>query len=86
MLIEKKEEVIRTYSTAELESGQVYECVSDGPNHGYYHGWVLFANHYGDLRGVWLNDTRCPGAVLADGTIGQEYFKFRKMQVKLVEL
>lgn len=85
MQIDKKVSKEKLYSANELQSGQVYECISD-PHAGSassYNGWVLLAKNYYELYGVWLNHDE---GVFARGTYDADKFKFRKMQVKLVEL
>lgn len=63
-----------------LVRGEVYESM----NEDAYKGYVLYVVAYGsDIYGVWLNDG---GGVFAKATVNYEQFKFRKMQVKLVEL
>jgi len=69
-----------------LKAGEIYECVADP--HGYYAGWILFVVNYSPkdehgVYGCWLN---APSTVFSTNTVKAKDFRFKKLNMKLVEV
>jgi hypothetical protein len=69
-----------------LKAGEIYECVADP--YGFYAGWILFVIDYSPekehlIYGAWLNE---PAAIFSTNTSRSEDFRFKKLNMKLVEV
>lgn len=62
-----------------LQQDKTYECIQ--ASNKAYIGHILIAKSYDDLYGVWLTS---PG-ILSDLTMDIDSFKFKEINVKLVE-
>ena len=70
---------------SQLTTGEFYECIKSEDD--LYTGWILYAvNVYGQrgiIYGSWLNKGQ---AFFGDMTEGSEDFRFKKLNMKLVEV
>ena len=70
---------------SQLTTGEFYECVKSEDD--LYTGWILYVvNVYGQMGqiyGSWVNKGQ---AIFADMTDGSEDFRFKKLNMKLVEV
>ena len=70
---------------SQLTTGEFYECVKSEDD--LYTGWILYVvNVYGQMGqiyGSWVNKGQ---AIFADMTGGSEDFRFKKLNMKLVEV
>ena len=70
---------------SQLTTGEFYECVKSEDD--LYTGWILYVvNVYGQkgaIYGSWVNKGQ---AIFADMTGGSEDFRFKKLNMKLVEV
>ena len=70
---------------SQLTTGEFYECVKSEDD--LYTGWILYVvnvpGQKGKIYGGWLNKGQ---AIFADMTSGSEDFRFKKLNMKLVEV
>ena len=70
---------------SQLTTGEFYECVKSEDD--LYTGWILYVvnvpGQRGRIYGSWLNKGQ---AIFADMTGGSEDFRFKKLNMKLVEV
>ena len=70
---------------SQLTTGEFYECVKSEDD--LYTGWILYVvkshGQMGKIYGSWLN--KGP-AIFSDMTSGSEDFRFKKLNMKLVEV
>ena len=70
---------------SQLTTGEFYECVKSEDD--LYTGWILYVvnvhGHMGTIYGSWLNKGL---AIFCDITDGSEDFRFKKLNMKLVEV
>ena len=70
---------------SQLTTGEFYECVKSGDD--LYTGWILYVvnvhGQRGQIYGSWVNKGQ---AIFADMTGGSEDFRFKKLNMKLVEV
>ena len=70
---------------SQLTTGEFYECVKSEDD--LYTGWILYVVNIGSQRGriygSWLN--KGP-AIFGDINYGSEDFRFKKLNMKLVEV
>ena len=70
---------------SQLITGEFYECVKS--DNDLYTGWILYVvnvhGQKGTIYGSWLNKGQ---AIFADMTGSSEDFRFKKLNVKLVEV
>ena len=70
---------------SQLTTGEFYECVKSEDD--LYTGWILYvvniSSQRGRIYGSWLN--KGP-AIFGDITDGSEDFRFKKLNMKLVEV
>ena len=70
---------------SQLITGEFYECVKS--NNDLYTGWILYVvnvhDQTGAIYGTWLNKGQ---AIFGDMTVGSEDFRFKKLNMKLVEV
>ena len=68
-----------------LITGEFYECVKSEDD--LYTGWILYvvniSSQKGRIYGSWLNKGQ---AIFGDMTSGSEDFRFKKLNMKLVEV
>ena len=69
----------------QLITGEFYECVKS--DNDLYTGWILYVvnvhGQRGKTYGSWLNKG---SAIFGDITDGSEDFRFKKLNMKLVEV
>ena len=79
----KVQEIVADKS--QLTTGEFYECVKSEDD--LYIGRILYVvnvhGHRGTIYGSWLNKGQ---AVFGDMTVGSEDFRFKKLNMKLVEV
>ena len=70
---------------SQLITGEFYECVKS--DNDLYTGWILYvvniSSQKGRIYGSWLNKGQ---AIFGDMTSGSEDFRFKKLNMKLVEV
>ena len=70
---------------SQLTTGEFYECVKSEDD--LYTGWILYvvniSSQKGRIYGSWLNKGQ---AIFGDMTQGSEDFRFKKLNMKLVEV
>ena len=70
---------------SQLTTGEFYECVKSEDD--LYTGWILYVvntnGQMGKTYGSWLNKGQ---AIFGDMTDGSEDFRFKKLNMKLVEV
>ena len=70
---------------SQLTTGEFYECVKSEDD--LYTGWILYVvntnGQMGKIYGSWVNKGQ---AIFADMTGGSEDFRFKKLNMKLVEV
>ena len=70
---------------SQLITGEFYECVKS--DNDLYTGWILYVVNVhaqmGEIYGSWLNKGL---AIFGDITEGSEDFRFKKLNMKLVEV
>ena len=70
---------------SQLITGEFYECVKS--DNDLYTGWILYVviinGQRGTIYGSWLNKGQ---AIFGDMTKGSEDFRFKKLNMKLVEV
>ena len=70
---------------SQLTTGEFYECVKSKDD--LYTGWILYVvnvhSQMGEIYGSWLNKGQ---AFFGDMTKGSEDFRFKKLNMKLVEV
>ena len=70
---------------SQLTTGEFYECVKSEDD--IYTGWILYVvsiyGQTGTIYGSWVN--KGP-AIFGDITDGSEDFRFKKLNMKLVEV
>ena len=70
---------------SQLTTGEFYECVKSEDD--LYTGWILYVVSFycqtGKIYGPWVNKGQ---AIFSDMTEGSEDFRFKKLNMKLVEV
>ena len=70
---------------SQLTTGEFYECVKSVDD--LYTGWILYvvntSGQKGKIYGSWLNKGQ---AIFGDMTDSSEDFRFKKLNMKLVEV
>ena len=70
---------------SQLTTGEFYECVKSRDD--LYTGWILYVvnvhGQRGQIYGSWVNKDK---AIFGDMTGGSEDFRFKKLNMKLVEV
>ena len=70
---------------SQLTTGEFYECVKS--DNDLYTGWILYvvniSSQRGRIYGSWLNKGQ---AIFGAMTDGSEDFRFKKLNMKLVEV
>ena len=70
---------------SQLTTGEFYECVKS--DNDLYTGWILYvvniSSQRGRIYGPWVNKGQ---AIFGDVTSGSEDFRFKKLNMKLVEV
>ena len=70
---------------SQLTTGEFYECVKSEDD--LYTGWILYvviiSGQRGTIYGSWVNKGQ---AIFGDMTSGSEDFRFKKLNMKLVEV
>ena len=70
---------------SQLTTGEFYECVKS--DNDLYTGWILYvvniSSQRGRIYGPWVNKGQ---AIFGDITDGSEDFRFKKLNMKLVEV